>query len=102
MDNFLKYTGKDILDLTDEEFVRALLGYGAKDKELKPVDFDQLHEEYQKGRESYHDFELGGDEMKLEDMTDEEFQKFLDEKFPDYPKDTPDGFRKIGFENYWL
>ena len=101
MDDFLKYTGKDILDMTDEEFVRELLGDEAnKDEAPKPVDFDKINEEYQEGRGSYRDFEMGEDKMK-EDMTDEEFEKFLDEKFPDYPKDTPDAFKKIGVENWW-
>jgi hypothetical protein len=96
----IEYTGKDILDLTDEEFARELLGDdGAKDEELKPVDFDRLDEEYQKGRKCYRDFELGADED--EEMTKEEFENFLDEKFPDYPRDNPDAFEKIGVENYW-
>jgi hypothetical protein len=92
----IEYKAKDISGLTDKEFGLALPGDTALG--IPPLTPPELQADTQ-----YQDREEQGEAEYQEeaDMTDEEFEKFLIEKFPDYPRGTLEVFEKIGVENWW-
>ncbi len=87
---FTDYQGKDAVELTNQESKLVLLDDSARSTTPLPPPEPQNLEEVEEDLD-----------WSLKDMTQEEFEAFLDKEFPDYPKDTPEAFKKIGAENWW-
>lgn len=94
--DFVEYKGKDFSELTDKEFEQVLLGDAANG--IPPL----TPPEPQADTKCQDRDEQGEAECQEEaEINDEELEAFLDKEFPDYPRDVPEAFKKIGVQNWW-